>query len=94
MKYCSTRNSSLSLTASQAILKGISDDGGLFVPSEIPDVNLNNLMTLTYPELAAEIIGSFLTDYSKEFLLSATNKAYGNNFENPGRTVKDRKSVV
>ena len=88
MKYCSTRNSSLSLTASQAILKGISDDGGLFVPSEIPDVNLNNLMTLTYPELAAEIIGSFLTDYSKEFLLSATNKAYGNNFENPGRTVK------
>ena len=43
--YSSTRNSEKKITASQAILKGLADDGGLFVPESIPalDVSVEEL---------------------------------------------------
>ena len=43
--YKSTRNSNLKVTASEAILKGLAPDGGLFVPSELPklDVTMSDL---------------------------------------------------
>ena len=53
MKYISTRDPSIQLTASQAILKGISPEGGLFVPEEFPQVDLDfirELEGLTYWE--------------------------------------------
>ncbi len=45
LKYVSTRNRDISATASEAILQGLSSDGGLFVPTEIPklDVSLDTL---------------------------------------------------
>ena len=41
--YKSTRNSNLKVTASEAILKGLAPDGGLFVPSELPKLECNNV---------------------------------------------------
>ena len=76
MLYTSTRNAALRVTASQAILQGISEDGGLFVPTEFPQVNLASIKELDYRALAAEILSLYLTDYSKDFLLQAATAAY------------------
>ncbi|MDX5713268.1 threonine synthase, partial [Clostridioides difficile] len=54
MYYSSTRGTEEKVTASQAIIKGISSDGGLYVPSEFPNVKneLINLVNLTYSQIA------------------------------------------
>lgn len=80
MQYHSTRDPETYVSASQAIKQGLSSEGGLFVPSEFPKVDLGELQGLTYPELASHILQLFLTDYSEEFLNQAAVKAYGENF--------------
>ena len=77
MEYYSTRDSALRRSASQAILQGIAPDGGLFVPREIPHVDLAELIDLDYCALAAKVLGLYLTDYSEAFLRAAAQKAYG-----------------
>ena len=56
--YKSTRSDSTPVTASQAILKGLADDGGLYVPMEIPalDVSLREISKMTYQEAAYEVM--------------------------------------
>ena len=80
MKFHSTRDENkIKYTASQVIKQGLADDGGLFVPEEIPKISLNEIASfssLSYPELAAEILGKFLTDYSESELLDDCEKAY------------------
>ena len=67
--YRSTR-SNASVSASQAILKGLSEDGGLFVPERIPqlDKTLEELGSMTYGEVAYEVMKLFLTDFTEEEL--------------------------
>ena len=77
MNYFSTRDDTLRRTASEAILQGISEEGGLFVPESFPSVDLAALMQLDYCTLAARLLGLYLTDYSESFLLEAAQKAYG-----------------
>ena len=55
----------------------MSDEGGLFVPASFPQVDVQALCALDYPEMAAVIVGEYLTDYSKEFLTQATKTTYG-----------------
>lgn len=76
MEYTSTRDQSLRVSASQAILKGIAPDGGLFVPVAFPKCSVQELVGLTYPETAQRILGLFLTDYDSEFLRKATEESY------------------
>ncbi|MDR0920624.1 MAG: threonine synthase [Oscillospiraceae bacterium] len=79
MYYNSTRNSSLKLSSAEAIVKGISDDGGLFLPNEIPSVTLAELKTLgdlPYSKRAEHIFKKFLTDFSAEEIEMCTSKAY------------------
>ena len=68
--YRSTRGTGACVTASQAILKGLSDDGGLFVPDSIPalDVPLGALAGMTYQETAYEVMKLFLGDFSEDEL--------------------------
>ena len=56
--YRSTRSNGAPVTASQAILKGLSDDGGLFVPDHIPtlDKSLKELAGMTYQQVAYEVM--------------------------------------
>ena len=66
MNYTCTRDNSISISASKAILAGISPDGGLFLPEEFPKVSLDDISkmrSMTYPERAAYIICLFLTDF-------------------------------
>ncbi len=81
--YRSTRSESTPITASQAILKGLSDDGGLFVPTALPklDVSLEELAGMTYQEVAYEVMKLFLTDYTGEELKGCIAAAYDSKFD-------------
>ena len=63
LMYASTRDADVKATASQAILKGLSDDGGLFVPERIPalDVSLQDLAGMTYQETAYTVMKQLTT---------------------------------
>ena len=70
MFYRSTRDDSVKVTASQAILKGLAADGGLFVPESIPslDKSLEELSKMTYKEVAYEVMKLMLDDFTEEEL--------------------------
>ena len=80
MKFFSTRDHFRIVTASQAIAQGLSDEGGLFVPESFPQVDVEALCQLDYPELAAAVVSEYLTDYSKDFLAEAARTTYGEAF--------------
>ena len=81
--YKSTRDAEKTVTASQAILKGLADDGGLFVPVSIPKlpVSLGELKDMTYQEIAYTVMKEFLTDFTEEELKSCIAKAYDSKFD-------------
>ena len=81
--YKSTRDSEKTVTASQAILKGLADDGGLFVPVSIPKlpVSLGELKEMTYQEIAYTVMKEFLTDFTEEELKNCIAKAYDSKFD-------------
>lgn len=83
MLYVSTRNDKEKVTASQAILKGLAEDGGLFVPEEIPalDVSMEKLAGMTYQETAYEVMKLFLTDFTEEELKRCIANAYDQKFD-------------
>ena len=68
--YGSTRGGETGVTASQAVLKGLANDGGLYVPERIPtlDVTMDELAGMTYQETAYAVMKQFLTDYTEEEL--------------------------
>ena len=77
MQFFSTRDHNRVVSASQAIAQGLSDEGGLFVPQSFPQVDVKAICALDYPEMAAAIVGQYLTDYSQEFLQEAARATYG-----------------
>ena len=81
--YKSTRGKGETVTASMAILKGLSEDGGLFVPTEIPklDVPAEKLAQMTYQETAYEVMSRFLTDFTEEELKNCIANAYDEKFD-------------
>ena len=84
MKFQSTRNKNLRLDSAETIVKGLSEDGGLFVPVEIPVLKkgeITELSKLSYCERAKRIFSKFMTDFSEEELLDCAEKAYIGNFE-------------
>lgn len=79
MFYKSTRNSKVNVTSAQAIAQGISTDGGLFVPSEIPAISLDEISKLgkmKYSDRAAYIFSKYLTDFTDEEIHYCTDNAY------------------
>ena len=82
MNYISTRNNQKNFTFKDVFLKGLADDGGLFVPKSIEpfkEEELDNLKNLSYNDLAAKIIYPFIGDFmSKDDLISMISKSYSN----------------
>lgn len=79
MVYTSTRDSSVRVTASEAIAKGISADGGLFVPMTVPTLNLvdlERLARLDYIGRAKEVLKLYLTDFTEDELSMCVEGAY------------------
>lgn len=83
IKYQSTRSKGTEVTASQAILKGLAEDGGLFVPNQIPklDLPLAQIADLSYQETAYEVMKLFFTDFTEEELKNCINRAYDSKFD-------------
>ena len=81
--YKSTRNSNLKVTASEAILKGLAPDGGLFVPEKLPVLgkSMEELKNLNYQDTAYEVMKCFLTDFTEEELRNCIEKAYDSKFD-------------
>ena len=76
MKFLSTRNSNLKISGREAIVKGISEDGGLFVPESFPHFDIMENLDLSYTDLAHKILSLYLTDFDKDDLLGLIEKSY------------------
>ncbi|MCD7785134.1 MAG: threonine synthase [Oscillospiraceae bacterium] len=79
MLYQSTRNKNLHLSSAEAISQGISSDGGLFIPSEVPTLTESDLIALqdmSYPEKASFVLSKYLTDFTEAELRYCTEGAY------------------
>ncbi|MGI5935232.1 MAG: threonine synthase [Oscillospiraceae bacterium] len=86
MKYFSTRNSSMKVSASQAIARGLAPDGGLFVPEIVPALSQQEIASLCgidYRGRALHILSKFLDEFERPELESFVNAAYGENFYHP-----------
>ncbi|MCL2055074.1 MAG: threonine synthase [Oscillospiraceae bacterium] len=79
MYYNSTRNSGVKITAAEAIVQGISLDGGLFLPCKIPALSMEKIAGLgdiRYSKRAAFIFSKYLTDFTEEEIRYCTESAY------------------
>lgn len=85
MNYASTRNSALKVTSAHAIVKGLSDEGGLYVPESIPTLSKEEILALcdkSYVDRAYDVFSKFLTDFTPEELRSCVTSAYNDkNFD-------------
>ena len=97
MKYYSTRDRSLRYESAEAIKMGLSRDGGLLTPTEIPQIDrtfLESLVPMRYQGRTAKVMSLYLTDYTEAELLGFAENAYGpEKFDTPAvapvRTVDD-----
>ena len=81
--YRSTRGQEKKYTASEAILQGLCEDGGLFVPTEFPKltVSMSELSRMNYREVAYETMKLFFTDFTEEELKNCIDNAYDSKFD-------------
>ena len=80
MYYMSTRDTSLKFESAEAIKKGLSEDGGLFVPSEFPSITkaeIKKMIGMSYIERANLVLKKYLTDFTDEEISDCTKGAYG-----------------
>ena len=90
MRYSSTRNNNISVLSYKAILDGISPDGGLYVPSELPKLSesdLNHMQTLDYLGKAVFVLKAFLPEFSQEELTDCVSKSIQRFEENIGAPI-------
>ena len=66
MEYLSTRNNKKTFKFKDVFIKGLADDGGLFIPQSLHKVDINNLRGLEYNDLAKKIIYPFIGDFMTE----------------------------
>lgn len=83
MLYYSTRGDKKPYKASEAIIKGLADDGGLFVPDSFPklSVDLKDLSRMSYKEIAFIVLKAFLDDFSEEEIKYCVDNAYDEKFD-------------
>jgi len=84
-KFRSTRGSKQELTGAQAIIRGIAEDKGLYVPAELPKLpfSVEEMIGKTYQEIAFRVIGAFFDDYTEEEMKHCIYGAYDEKFEAP-----------
>ncbi|SKA88925.1 threonine synthase [Caloramator quimbayensis] len=82
MYYKSTRGDKNLITSSLAIIKGIAEDGGLYVPDNIPEIDksIDELKNMNYKQLCFYILKKFLTDFEDEELIDCIERAYDKKF--------------
>ena len=102
MKYLSTRNAACRVSAAEAIVQGLSPEGGLFVPESFPQIPLEEICSFAkapggYAACSARIMGAYLTDFTAQELDEMTREAYAS-FDDPRvvptHTLTDREAVL
>ena len=86
MDFCSTRNRDLRVTSAQAILQGLSEDGGLFTPVSLPSFSaqqIEDMAKMNYRQVAEIVLSAFLPDYTREEIAGFVEGAYGKQFDVP-----------
>ncbi len=83
LKYISTRGDAREYSSSEAVIRGLCDDGGLFVPKSVPklDNDISALVGKGYKEIAYEVLKLFFTDYPESELKDCIEKAYDSKFD-------------
>lgn len=83
MKYVSTRNKNIEISPSKAVVKGIAEDGGLFMLNDIDAIKFDyrELMGKSTFEMASKVIGTLINDFTKEEMDELVKKAYTGKFE-------------
>lgn len=83
IKYESTRGSKNTLNAAAAVIQGIAEDKGLYVPDHIPALpfEIKDMQGKSYKEIAKAVIGAFFTDYTSEEMQYCIDGAYTGKFE-------------
>lgn len=79
MRYISTRGGIAPVSFQEAVMMGLADDGGLLLPEQIPcfdEKTLNRLASLSYPDLALEIISHYATDIPRDDLKTLIDRSY------------------
>ncbi len=82
MKYNSTRDNSVAVTSAEAIVKGLSAEGGLYIPESVPAVSIETIeemADMSYNDRAKKILGLFLTDFKAAEVEDCVTKAYTKN---------------
>lgn len=81
--YSSTRNAGEKVPASKAVLQGLADDGGLYVPDRLPkfETGFRDMVSMDYRQTAYEVMKLFLTDYTRDELMYCINRAYDSKFD-------------
>ena len=98
MKYLSTRNNQLNYSFSDTLFQGLSKDGGLFLPTSWPIIDIHNLQNKSYEEVAMHVINPFVEDeISEEDLYQIIHQTY-KNFSNdriaPLVTIEKHKHIL
>ena len=86
MHYTSTRNNRIEVSAAKAIATGISPEGGLYVPTELPALtaaDIEKLIPMSYKERATSVLSRFLNDFTAEEVAACCTAAYGERFDTP-----------
>ena len=83
IKYESTRGSKSTLSSAAAVIQGIAEDKGLYVPDHIPALpfEIKDMQGKSYKEIAKAVIGAFFTDYTPEEMQHCIDGAYTGKFE-------------
>ncbi len=76
MKYHSTRGSEKLYDSAEAIIAGLCEDGGLFVPTEFPSLDVETLCHKPYSHIASEVLRLFLTDFDSKFITTTSETVY------------------
>jgi threonine synthase len=83
--YKSTRSDGGKILSSEAIVRGIAGDGGLYVPEYLPEIDrpFSDLLKMDYKQLAFYIMRKFFTDFNDFELQNCIDKAYDDKFDTP-----------
>lgn len=83
MKYESTRGSKNYQTSTKAIIRGIAEDKGLYVPTEIPalPLSIDEMQGMTYQQIAKEVLHAYFDEYTDEEMQYCVKGAYDSKFE-------------
>ncbi len=80
-EFTSTRNKNLTASAYEAVFNGLAPDGGLYVPENIPELKIEDVINDTYSEMAKKVLKGMLPSFTDREISESADEAYLNHFD-------------